>query len=43
MDDFALFAKSFDAAMELKKVTFILLGDLGLHIHPTHLGRTVDL
>jgi hypothetical protein len=54
VDDFALFAKSFDAAMELKEVTFSLLGDLGLNIHPTkgyhtavqvgdHLGMTLDL
>ena len=53
MDDFALFAKSFAAAMELKDVTFSLLGDLGLNIHPTkgyhtaiqdgeHLGIMID-
>jgi hypothetical protein len=35
VDDFALFAKSFEAAMRLKEVTFALLNDLGLHIHPT--------
>ncbi len=34
VDDFALFPKSFNAAMELKEVTFALLGDLRLHIHP---------
>ena len=53
VDDFALFAKSFAAAMELKEVTFSLLNGLGLHIHPTkghhiatqvgdHLGMTLD-
>ncbi len=30
VDDFALFAKSFTAAMEPKEVTFVLLDDLGL-------------
>ncbi len=35
MDDFAPFAKSFAAAMELKEVTFSLLNGLGLHTHPT--------
>jgi hypothetical protein len=54
VDDFALFAKSFAAARELKEVTFVLLDDLGLCIHPTkgyhtatqmgdHLGKTIDL
>ena len=53
MDDFALFAKSFATAMELKDVTFTLLEDLGLNIHPTkgyhtaiqygeHLGMVID-
>ena len=53
VDDFALFAKSFAAAMELKEVTFSLLNSLGLQIHPTkghhiatmmgdHLGMTLD-
>jgi hypothetical protein len=53
VDYFALFATSFAAAMELKVVTFNLLGDLGLNIHPTkgyhtatqegeHLGMTID-
>ncbi len=32
VDDFALFAKSFAAAMELKDVTFSLLNGLGLHM-----------
>ncbi len=32
---FALFAESFVAAMELKEVTFSLLGNRGMHIHPT--------
>jgi hypothetical protein len=31
VNDFALFANSLDAAMELKEVTFTLLDDLGLH------------
>ena len=35
VDDCALFSKSFDAAMRLKELTFALLTDLGLHIHPT--------
>jgi hypothetical protein len=35
VDDFALFARSFAAAMELKDVTFALLDKLGLNIHPT--------
>ncbi len=35
VDDFALFAKSFSAAKELKEVTFALLDDLGLCIYPT--------
>ena len=35
VDDFALFAKSSEAPMELKDVTFALLGHLGLNIHPT--------
>ena len=35
VDDFALFAKFFEAAMELKDITFFLLGDLGMNIHPT--------
>ena len=54
VDDFALFAKSFDAAMKLKEVTVALLTDMGLHIHPTkgyhtavqvvdHLGMTLEL
>jgi len=54
VDDFALFAKCFAAAMELKDATFALLGDLGLNIHPTkgyhtttqvgdHLGMTIDM
>ena len=53
VDDFALFAKSFAAAMELKEVTFSLLNGLGLHIHSTkmhhiatrvgdHLGMALD-
>ncbi len=53
VDDFALFAKSFAAAMELKDVTFSLLNGLVLHIHPTkghhiatqvgdHLDMTLD-
>ncbi len=53
MDDFALFAKSFASAMKLKEVTFSLLNDIGLDIHPTkghhiatrvgdHLGMTLD-
>jgi hypothetical protein len=54
VDDFALFAKSFDEVMKLKEVTFALLINLGMHIHPTkgyhtaiqvgdHLGMTLDL
>ena len=54
VDDFTLFAKSFEAAMELKDVTFALLSDLGLNSHPTkgyhtasqvgdHLGITIDM
>ena len=54
MDDFALFAKSFEAAMKLKDVTFALFNDLGLDIHPTkgyhtathvggHLGMIIDM
>ncbi len=54
MDDFALFAKSFEAALERKDVTFALLGELGLNIHPPkgyhiatqvgdHLGMTIDM
>jgi hypothetical protein len=35
VDDSALFAKSFNAALELKEVPFSLLNDLGLNIHPT--------
>ncbi len=35
VDDFALIARSFVAAMELKDVTFALLDDLGLSIHST--------
>ncbi len=35
VDDFAVFAKSFDAATKFKEVTFALLTDRGLHIHPT--------
>ena len=35
VDDFALFARSFSAAMELKDVMFALLDDIGLSIHPT--------
>ena len=53
LDDFALTAKSFAAAMELKDVAFALLDDLGLSIHPTkgyhtatqvgnHLGMPID-
>ena len=53
VDDFTLFAKSFDAAMKLKESTFALFTDLGLYIHPTngyhtavqvgdHLGMTLD-
>ena len=53
MDDFVIFARSFAAAMELKDITFALLGELGLSIHPTkgyhtatqegeHLGMTID-
>ncbi len=53
MDDFALFAKSFAAAIELKDGTFALLDDLGLNTHPTkgchtatqvgdYLGMTID-
>jgi hypothetical protein len=52
--DFALFAKSVAPAMELKDVTFALLDDLGLNIHPTkgyhtatrvgnHLEMTIDM
>ena len=36
VDDFAMFAKSFATAMELKDVTFSLLNGLGLHIRPTN-------
>ena len=36
VDDFALFAKFFEAAMELKDITFALLGELGLNIHSTN-------
>ena len=36
VDDFALFAKSFDAAMKLKETIFALLGVLGQHIHTTN-------
>ena len=54
VDDFALFAKSFDAAMKLKEMTFALLTELGLQRHPTkgyhtavhvgdHLGMTLDM
>ena len=35
VDDFALFAKSFSTAMELKNVTFTPLDDLGMNVHPT--------
>ncbi len=53
VDDFALFGNSFAAAMELKDVTFALLDELGLNIHPTkgyhtavqdgeHLGMIID-
>ena len=53
VDKSALFAKSFEVAMELKDVTFALLDDLGMNIHPTkgchttiregdHLGMTID-
>jgi hypothetical protein len=53
VDDFALFAKSYDEAYAPKETTFALLGDLGLSIHPTkghhtptqvgdHLGMTLD-
>ena len=34
MDDFVIFAKSFNAAMKIKGVTFALLKALGLQIHP---------
>ena len=54
VDDFALFAKSFEAASELKDITFFLLGDLGMNIYPTrryntaihvgdHMGLTIDM
>jgi len=33
-DDFAIFAKSFNAAMKLKKLTLALLKVVGLHIYP---------
>jgi len=53
VDDFALFAISFAAAMELKDVSFALIDDLGLRIHSTkgyhtaiqkgdHLGMTIE-
>ncbi len=35
MEDFAIFAKSFDVVMELKEVTFALFNDIGLLMHPT--------
>ena len=54
VDDFAIFAKSFNAAMKLKELTFALLKVLGLQIHPEkgyhtatqvgdHLGMTIDM
>ena len=53
MNNITLFAKSFATALKLKSVTFALLDDLGLSIHPTkryhtatrvgdHLGTTID-
>jgi len=54
VDDFALSSKSFEAAMELKDVTFVLLSDLGMNTHPAkgyhtttpvgdHIGMTIDM
>ena len=54
VDDFAIFAKTFNAAMKLKELTFALLKVLGLHIHPDkgyhtatqvgeHLEMTIDM
>ena len=45
VDDFALFAEGFDAAMVLKERTFSLLLSLGLHIHETighHIAKQVS-
>jgi hypothetical protein len=53
VDEYALFARSFAAVMELKDATFALIGDLELSIYPTkgyhtatheggHLGMTID-
>jgi hypothetical protein len=54
MDDFALFAVSYEETLKLKNVTFALLTRLGLKIHPTkghfipiliggHLGMIIDM
>ncbi len=53
MDDFAVFANSFDDTMRRKDETFKLVNSLGFHIHPTkgyqtatwvgdHLGMEMD-
>ncbi len=42
MDDFALFAVSYEETPKLKNITFALLTGLGLKIHPTK-GRFIPI